>query len=343
MAFILEGKTIAQGLLSWCEELHGYFQHLFHKKVSLGVLQVGQDPASCVYIAHKKKVAETLGFDFYHCSLEASTSFDDIQKNLSHLIHQCHGVLVQLPLPSLNPQEISSLLASIPSSKDVDGLTPCSLQKPCTPLGCIALVLAHGYSLKGKNVTVVGRSLLVGKPLGDLLLKENASVSMTHSQTKDLKPFFDLSSFVFVAAGKKGLVTPDLVHPALVIVDVGIHRGEHGKLWGDVDPEVYNHVAAYSPVPGGVGPMTVACLMVNTLKAAFFQEENCLPNIRDTINSMLNSRMNDSRMNFLSQHQDLLQKGLKEGKTLGESIDVFSWARQRFFSSYPLQPYSSQP
>lgn len=330
MAFILEGKTVAQGLLNWCEELHGYFQGLFHKKVSLGVLQVGQDPASCVYIAHKKKVAEALGFEFHHCALTLSTSFEDIQKNLFHLLHKCHGVLIQLPLSSLRPQEISSLLASIPGPQDVDGLTPCSPHQPCTPLGCIALVLAYGYSLKGANVTVVGRSLLVGKPLGDLLLKENASVSMTHSQTKDLKPFFDLSSFVFVAAGKKSLITPNLVHPSLVIVDVGIHRGENGKLWGDVDPRVYNHVAAYSPVPGGVGPMTVACLMVNTLKAAFFQEEKSYPNCKNIPNNIMNIR------DLSSQSQHLLQEGLKKGKTLGESIDIFSWARHRFFSSCSL-------
>lgn len=272
---VLYGKEIAQDLLQWCQEKSTEFYRHCGERISLGVLQIGENPASCVYVHHKKKTAETLGFHFHHCLLPENTDPLGVKKNLKKLCEECHGVIVQLPLPSVHFDKTPEYLCCIPPEKDVDGLTKASLFSPCTPLGCVLLLLAYGYDLEGQNVTIVGRSNLVGKPLGQLLLDHNASVCFTHSKTKDLKPFFDLSSIVCVAAGVEGLIGPSIINENLTILDIGIHRGEDGKLRGDVHSSVYPLVKAYTPVPGGIGPMTVACLMANTIKAAFFGKNLC--------------------------------------------------------------------
>nr|WP_149454215.1 bifunctional methylenetetrahydrofolate dehydrogenase/methenyltetrahydrofolate cyclohydrolase FolD [Pasteuria penetrans] len=243
----------------------------------LAVIEVGEDPASRVYIGAKKRACQQVGIRFQRHALPDTTG----RVQLMELIHQCnadadiHGIIVQLPLPpSLDPVEIQ---AEIMVEKDVDGLTPTNLGRlamgrprlvPCTPRGIIELLLRTGSELEGKHAVVVGRSTLVGQPMAWLLMQQHATVTVCHSRTVDLSSHTGQADILVVAAGVPHLITGAHVKPGAVVVDVGIHRTPTGTLCGDVDfAAVSSLAAAITPVPGGVGPMTVAMLLSNTLLA----------------------------------------------------------------------------
>ena len=246
--------------------------------VSLAVVVVGDNPASKIYVNNKKKACEYVGIK----SLEYNLSKDVSEVELLGLIdylnnsNRVHGILVQLPLPEhINADKV---LERITPEKDVDGFTSINIGKlwqgnydfaPCTAMGIIELLDFYGIEIAGKNCVVVGRSNIVGKPLAALLLERNATVTVCHSKTKDLYKHASQADILISAVGKPNFITWDLVKKGAVVIDVGINRDENGKICGDVAFEdVKDKVGAISPVPNGVGPMTVAMLMKNTLEAA---------------------------------------------------------------------------
>ena len=254
----------------------------------LAVVIIGEDPASQVYVRNKKKRAEGCGFYSVQHSLDADTAQDDVLKLIDELNNdeRIHGILVQLPLPDhLDEQTITQ---SISPAKDVDGFHFVNIGKltsgntadafvPCTPAGCMLMIEQHvGKDLSGKNAVVIGRSNIVGKPMASLLLQENATVTITHSRTKDLPDVVRQADIVVAAVGRPNMVGGDWIKPGAVVIDVGINRievtvdGEQkSKLTGDIDYDAVCEIAAAAtPVPGGVGPMTIVMLMSNTLRAA---------------------------------------------------------------------------
>lgn len=245
---------------------------------SLVVVLVGEDPASRVYVRNKDKAATEAGFLVRTVRLSAETTqaeLEDVVRGLN-TDPEVHGVLVQLPLPKgLDAGRIVDLLDP---RKDVDGLTPANVAAlvmgreglvPCTPAGCIELLDRHGVELEGCRFVIVGRSMLVGKPLAQLALARHATVTICHSRTRDLAARCREADILVAAVGRAKLVQGDWIRPGAVVLDVGINRGEDGKLVGDVDFEAAAKVAsAITPVPGGVGPMTIAMLLENTLLAA---------------------------------------------------------------------------
>lgn len=247
----------------------------------LAVVLVGDNPASVVYVGRKKKACEALGFYSEEYKLPAET----VEKDLLALIQtlngktQVHGILVQLPLPAhLNPQKV---IEAIDPRKDVDGMHPFSLGKlvaglpglrSCTPAGVMALLDHYQIPVQGKRAVVIGRSIMVGKPMAQLLLEANATVTICHSKTRDIGSVIKEAEVVVAAIGKARFVKGDMVREGAVVVDVGINRTPDGKLVGDVDFEgVAPKSSAITPVPGGVGPMTIALLMRNTFEA-FIQQ-----------------------------------------------------------------------
>jgi len=254
----------------------------------LAVVIVGEDPASQVYVRNKKRTAEACGFNSIQHTLAADASQDAVLKLIDELNNDedIHGILVQLRLPSqLDEQTITQAVAP---SKDVDGFHFVNIGKltsgntadafiPCTPAGCMLMIKAHlGADLSGLNAVVIGRSNIVGKPMASLLLQVNATVTVTHSRTKDLPDVVRAADIVVAAVGRPNMVTSEWIKPGAVVIDVGINRVETTvdgetkfRLTGDVDYESACEVAAaVTPVPGGVGPMTIAMLMANTLRAA---------------------------------------------------------------------------
>lgn len=249
-------------------------------KPKLVVVLVGDDPASHVYVGHKEKACAEVGFESDVIRFPASIEEEELIESI-HELNQDQsvtGILVQLPLP--DHLDNFNVLDSIHPSKDPDCLTPYNqgllnlgegIVFPCTPAGIIDLLNANDISIAGKNAVVIGRSNIVGKPMMQLLLKENASVSICHSKTQDLESFTRNADILVVAAGKSHLIDKSYLKKGAVVVDVGIHRGDEG-LVGDVDPEGLSDVAsAASPVPGGVGPMTIASLLKNTLSLYYYQ------------------------------------------------------------------------
>lgn len=250
-------------------------------KLSLAVIQVGDDEASNVYINQKKKMCENLNIQFKHYRLQESILDDEV----IHLIEKLNkddttAILMQLPIPNhLNKQKI---IDSIDYRKDVDGLTSINAGNlllgkkgliPCTPKGIITLLKYNNIDLKGKRVTIIGRSNLVGKPLALLMLRENATVSICHSKTKNIKDITLNSDIIISATGKNGLVKEDMIKDNAVVVDVGISKID-GKLFGDVDFEQVSRKCSYiTPVPGGVGPMTIASLAENIYEAYLIQKK----------------------------------------------------------------------
>ena len=254
----------------------------------LAVVIVGEDPASQVYVRNKKRTAEACGFHSVQHSLDADTSQDDVLALIDELNNDAaiHGILVQLPLPDHLDDDI--VTQAIDPSKDVDGFHFVNIGKltsgrtadafvPCTPAGCMLMIEDHlGKDLSGLNAVVIGRSNIVGKPMASLLLQENATVTVTHSRTKDLAEVVRQADIVVAAVGRPNMVKGDWIKPGAVVIDVGINRidvevdGEtKSKLTGDVDYESACEVAkAVTPVPGGVGPMTIVMLMSNTLRSA---------------------------------------------------------------------------
>lgn len=274
---ILDGKKIAGEIRA---ELEADILKLKEKGMvpGLAVVLVGDDPASQVYVRHKEKACAELGiFSIVH-RLEESTSEERIHELIQELNTdvKVHGILVQLPLPKHISEE--KIILAIDPEKDVDCFHPENVGRmfsgvprflPCTPAGVVEILRRSGIEISGKNVTIVGRSNIVGKPLAIMLLQENATVTVAHSKTKDLAAATKNADVVVSAVGRAGLITQDMIKQGAVVVDVGTTRGADGKLKGDVDFEGTLAVAsAITPVPGGVGPMTIACLMKNTVKAA---------------------------------------------------------------------------
>ena len=254
----------------------------------LAVVIIGEDPASQVYVRNKKRTAEACGFNSVQHSLPADVSQEDVLDLVQSLNEDeaIHGILVQLPLPDhLDEQRITQ---SIAPSKDVDGFHYINIGKltagdtadafvPCTPAGCMLMIEDHlGTDLSGLGAVVIGRSNIVGKPMASLLLARNATVTITHSRTKDLPAVVRGADIVVAAVGRPNMVGGDWIKPGAVVIDVGINRVEmeidgekKSKLVGDVNYDEASRVArAITPVPGGVGPMTITMLMANTLRSA---------------------------------------------------------------------------
>ena len=244
----------------------------------LAVILVGEDPASQVYVAGKERDCAQCGMESRLYRLPADTTQAALLELLAQLAadREVHGILVQLPLPAQIDEQ--TVIAAIPPEKDVDGFTPVNLGRmligqpcfvPCTPAGCLEMIASTGVSLDGKHAVVVGRSNIVGKPAAVLLLQRNATVTVCHSRTKDLADHCRRADVLVAAVGKAGFITGDMVKPGAVVIDVGINRGADGKLCGDVDFAAASEKASFiTPVPGGVGLMTRAMLMENTLRAA---------------------------------------------------------------------------
>ncbi|MCX7739998.1 MAG: bifunctional methylenetetrahydrofolate dehydrogenase/methenyltetrahydrofolate cyclohydrolase FolD [Meiothermus sp.] len=251
----------------------------------LRVVRLGEAPASVAYVRLKDRQARRLGLSSQVDVFPASTPQEDLLAHIARLNQdpEVDGILVQSPLP---PQvDFNTVLEAIDPKKDVDGLTPLNAGRiwmglealeSCTPAGVVRLLKHYGIPLAGKNAVIVGRSNLVGKPLAALLLRENATVTLAHSRTQNLAEVCRRAEVLVAAVGRPGLITPEMVRPGAVVVDVGINRvgqDERGRdiLVGDVDPRVAEVASALSPVPGGVGPMTVAMLLYNTVKAALWR------------------------------------------------------------------------
>ena len=251
-------------------------------EVTLAVIQVANDPASSVYVGNKKKACEYIGIRSLAYELPEETPEEELLQLIKELNDRddVNGILVQLPLPAHMDED--KVIQTISPKKDVDGFHPqsvgaLSIGQPgfvsCTPAGVIQLLKRTGVEINGKECVIVGRSNIVGKPMALLMLRENATVTVCHSHTKDLKEVTKRADILIVAIGKPKFITKEYVKDGAVVIDVGIHRGADGKLCGDVD---YDDVApityAITPVPGGVGPMTIAMLMNNCVEAKGLQE-----------------------------------------------------------------------
>ena len=244
----------------------------------LAVILVGDNPASQVYVRNKVKACEEAGFhsvlERYGASLSQQALLEHIQRLNQDT--RIHGILVQLPLPA--HIDAHHVIEAISPEKDVDGFHIASAGAlmtglpgfwPCTPFGCLKMLDSIGYDLQGKHAVVIGRSNIVGKPMALMLLQRNATVTVCHSGTKDLAHFTRQADVVVAAVGKRNVLTADMVKPGAVVLDVGMNRNDEGKLCGDVDFDGVRQVASYiTPVPGGVGPMTITMLLVNTLESA---------------------------------------------------------------------------
>lgn len=272
---IIDGKKISQEIK---DELREKMAELKQKGGSrcLAVIQVGDDPASSVYVNNKKKACEYIGIDSESYHLPEETTEKELLELIDELNRkpEVNGILVQLPLPKQIDE--NKILLAISPEKDVDGFHPVnvgnlSIGRPgfvsCTPAGVIQLLKRAGIEIEGKECVVLGRSNIVGKPMAMLLLRENGTVTVCHSRTKDLKEITKRADILVAAIGKPKFIDADYVKEGAVVIDVGIHRNENGKLCGDVDFEsVAPHCAAITPVPGGVGPMTIAMLMNNCVE-----------------------------------------------------------------------------
>ncbi|MEE4561055.1 bifunctional methylenetetrahydrofolate dehydrogenase/methenyltetrahydrofolate cyclohydrolase FolD [Paenibacillus polymyxa] len=274
---IIDGKQISQDIrASIQQEVIRLKEHSFQP--GLAVVLVGEDPASQVYVKNKEKACRDLGYYSEVHRLAADTSQEALLKLVDKLNHQSniHGILVQLPLPK-HIQE-KAVIDAIAVEKDVDGFHPVNVGNlvigddsllPCTPAGVIELIKRAGVEIAGKHAVVIGRSNIVGKPVSLLLQRENATVTMCHSRTANIAELSKQADILVVAIGKANFIDASYVKPGAVVIDVGMNRLENGKLAGDVDFESVKQVSGpITPVPGGVGPMTITMLMQNTLVAA---------------------------------------------------------------------------
>lgn len=275
---LLDGKTLANDIL---DKLSLKVKQL-DTAPNLVVIQVGNDPASSVYVRNKERTAERVGINSETVKLSKHITQDELLEIIDKYNNDSlvNGILVQLPLPKHIDEQV--ILEAISPMKDVDGFHPLNVGKlnigqkqmiPSTPAGIMELLKANHIELEGKHVVIVGRSNIVGKPLAHLLLEANATVTITHSRTKDLKHLTKLADILVVAVGQSEFITKDYVKTGAVVIDVGINRTESG-LKGDVDfNNVKSKVAAITPVPGGVGPMTIAMLMNQTYQAYCTQND----------------------------------------------------------------------
>lgn len=276
MPHIIDGKAISGAIKEELrEQVEGLKAQGVH--ICLAVIQVGDDPASTVYVGNKKKACAYIGIESLAYELPETTTQEELLKLIGELNanQKVNGILVQLPLPKHIDE--NDVIRAIDPKKDVDGFHPQSVGAlcigqegfvSCTPAGIIQLLKRSGIEIAGKECVVIGRSNIVGKPMALLLLRENGTVTVTHSKTKDLKEVTRRADILIVAIGKPKMITKEYVKEGAVVIDVGIHRNEDNKLCGDVD---YDDVApicsAITPVPGGVGPMTIAMLMYNCVEA----------------------------------------------------------------------------
>ena len=281
MTQIIDGKAISTQIK---EELKVKVAEMKAQgtEVTLAVIQVGNDPASSVYVGNKKKACEYIGIRSLAYELPEETTEEELLKLIQELNGRAdvNGILVQLPLPKHIEEE--KILNTISPLKDVDGFHPQSvgalcIGQPgfvsCTPAGIIQLLKRSGIEIAGKECVVIGRSNIVGKPMALLLIRENGTVTVTHSRTKDLKEVTKRADILVVAIGKPKMITADYVKEGAVVIDVGIHRNEQNKLCGDVDyDDVAPKCSAITPVPGGVGPMTIAMLMNNCVESVALQK-----------------------------------------------------------------------
>lgn len=274
-AIVIDGKAIAADLRkALTEEVS-----TMDTKPGLAVILVGDDPASHVYVRNKIKACEKVGIQSFESKLPAKATEAEVIAEIEAFNDNpnVHGILVQLPLPY--PLDGDALIQHIKPEKDVDGLTFLNQGKlvagdkdglvPCTPQGSMILIKSVLDDLSGLNAVVIGRSLLFGKPMAQLLLAENCTVTTAHSRTQNLEEVCKNADILVAAVGRAKMVKKDWIKPGAVVIDVGINRNEDGKLCGDVDyDEALDAASAITPVPGGVGPMTIACLLKNTVRAA---------------------------------------------------------------------------
>ena len=272
MTFLLNGFELAKQ----CRTALAEKIKTFPRPPKLAVILIGNDPASAVYVRNKEKAAAEVGIESIVCRFETIT-----QKQLLDLIDKLNadesidGILVQLPLP--NGLDEKQIIQAIDPDKDVDGFHPINLGKlligdpapvACTPKGCIKLIHLAKQNLTGLHAVVIGRSVIVGKPMAQLLLRENCTVTTAHSKTKNLPELCRTADILVVAVGKPKTVKPDWIKDGAIVIDVGINRLDDGKLCGDVDFDAcFDKCAAITPVPKGVGPMTIAMLLENTVEA----------------------------------------------------------------------------
>ncbi len=276
MAFIIDGKKISNEIKDELKEKVAEYKQA-GKEITLAVIQVGHDPASTVYVGNKKKACEYIGIHSLAYELEETVTQQELLDLIQSLNKRddVNGILVQIPLPKHIDEDL--VIQTISPEKDVDGFHPQSVGAlsigqegfvSCTPAGIIQLLKRSNIEIAGKECVVIGRSNIVGKPISLLLLRENGTVTICHSRTKDLKEVTRRADILVVAIGKPKFITKEYVKEGAVVIDVGIHRNENNKLCGDVDFEdVEPVVSAITPVPGGVGPMTIAMLMYNCVNA----------------------------------------------------------------------------
>lgn len=276
MAQLIDGKRISKEIK---DELKAEVDALKGRgiQICLAVVQVGQDPASCVYVNNKKKACAYVGIESESYELPEEVSEEELLALVDRLNHSGHvnGILVQLPLPDHIDED--KIIRAISPDKDVDGFHPVSVGRlwigepgflSCTPAGIIQLLKRSGISIDGKECVVVGRSNIVGKPMAALLLREHATVTVAHSHTKNLREITKRADILIVAIGKQQFIDAGYVKEGAVVIDVGMHRDDNNKLCGDiVFDEIYEKASAVTPVPGGVGPMTIAMLMNNCVEA----------------------------------------------------------------------------
>ncbi len=276
MANIIDGKAVSAQVK---ENIRLEVEKLKEQGIEIGlaVVIVGDDPASQVYVRNKEKACEAVGFNSYKYALPAETTEEELLALVDKLNNddKVDGILVQLPLPKHLDDKI--IINNIRPDKDVDAFHPVNVGKimigdysflPCTPAGVMELIASTGTEVSGKECVVIGRSNIVGKPQAMLLLHRNGTVTITHSKTKDLKEVCSRADILVAAVGRAKMVTADYIKEGAVVIDVGMNRDEEGKLCGDVDFEDCKEKAGFiTPVPGGVGPMTIAMLMKNTLTA----------------------------------------------------------------------------
>jgi len=278
MAKIIDGKRIAAETRLDIAERARAFQEAHGYAPGLAVIIVGEDPASQVYVRNKKKACEEVGFASWVHEMPADTTMEQLLSKIEEckVDKAVHGILVQLPLPKHLDEK--AVIAAIPPEKDVDAFHLINTGKimlgeysflPCTPAGVMKMLEYEQINVSGKECVVVGRSNIVGKPMAMLLLHANGTVTVCHSRTKDLAEVTRRADILVVAIGKADFITGDMVKEGAVVIDVGMNRREDGKLTGDVDfASVAPKAAAITPVPGGVGPMTITMLLENTLTAA---------------------------------------------------------------------------
>lgn len=280
MAIIIDGKELAKKIR---QDLKVEVDKLREKKVypKLAVIMVGEDKASQVYVRNKSKACNEIGIDFEESLLPSNITMEKLLELIEELNNRkdISGILLQSPIPK--PLNIREAFNKIDYRKDVDGFNPINVGKlaigeksfiSCTPYGVVKMLEEYNINPEGKNVVIIGRSNIVGKPLLQCLLNKNATITICHSKTRDIKAITKNADILIAAVGRPHFVTEDMVKDGAVVIDVGINRNEEGKLIGDVDFENIEKKASYiTPVPGGVGPMTIAMLMNNVVEAAKMQ------------------------------------------------------------------------